>query len=94
MRAQETHGRGVVPEPDGDGTLVPCSPAHARFYTVHGDILDVRCKLRTDKHVEADADQLLVRDQRELLVPVQDLGQLGGPGFGVFGAEGCKFIRK
>ena len=74
--------------PYSDGALVAGGAAHARLDAVHGDVLDVRGQVRPDEHVEADADQLLVRDQGELLaVRVERLGELLGPRLGVLGAR-------
>ena len=76
----------MVSEPDGYRALVAGGPTHAGLDAVHSNVLDVRSKLRTDEDVETDAHQLLVSDQSELLVPVQDFGQLGSPCLGIVGA--------
>lgn len=85
--SENEYGNVQIPVPYGDGALVAGGATHARLNGVHGDVLDVRGQIRPYEHVEADADQLLERDQGELFaVRVQRLGQFLCPTLGVFGA--------
>ena len=86
--SENEYGNVQIPVPYGDGALVAGGATHARLNGVHGDVLDVRGQIRPYEHVEADADQLLVRDQRELfVVGVERLGEFLCPALGVFGAR-------
>ena len=77
----------ILPESDSHCPLVAGGAAHAGLDAVDGHVPDVRRELGLDEDVEADAHQLLVRHQGELLVPVQDLGQLRGPRFRILRTE-------
>ena len=91
VTAQEAHRSVAQDKTDGHAAFVARSSAHARLDAISSHVPHIRCQFRPDEYIEADANQLDVRQQSEWLIARQDFLQLSSPSFSVI-VTGCHYV--